>query len=204
MARPVKYRWADGCGNKITAGGVLVYDDQGVWVALERRWGRTELTDIGGKCECTDCDIFFTIAREFCEETYHMAAITRQDVMNFAAVPGALAYVTNNRGRPVYASLSVHVDDLRRCGVEMSPETFNQNRELALQSNPTVPAEVYSTVALRYLPWAALNTVEAPILGNRLRQALAGPLIEAARKKGEVLPQARARCPVRAPPSVPE
>jgi hypothetical protein len=142
-----------------------------------------EWTDAGGRYECADGDIFCTIAREFCEETYHMAAITRRDVIFLAATDGALSYVTDNKGTPVYASLAVHTDALRSLGAEMLPAVFLRNRELVLRGNPFVPADVYSTIALGHLSWAALAA--GPGLSSRLRQALEGSLVAAARSRAE-------------------
>ena len=201
MARTTKHRWHDGRGNEITAGGILAYDEGGFWAVLERREGRDLLMDIGGKYECTDGDIWFTIARELCEETYHMAELTRGAVMDLALEPGALSYVTDNRGRPVYISLAVHTDALRKRGVVMSPADFRRCRERVVRDNPGAPPAAYPTTDLLYVPWPAGDVAAAAPpggpapaagqerggapLGERLRLALGAPLIEAARRRAE-------------------
>lgn len=140
--------------------------------------------DIGGRYECADGDIWFTIAREFCEETYHMAAITRRDVMDLAEAPGALSYVTDRRGRPVYISLAVHADSLRERRAVMDPDEFRSCRERVVRGNPEVPASVYSTTELLYLPWDAVAQGGHPPIGERLRQVLGSPRLLEASKKG--------------------
>lgn len=139
------------------------------------------LMDIGGRYERADGDIWFTIAREFCEETFHMVAVTRRDIMDLALVPGSLSFITNDHGRPVYVSLAVHTDALRARGVAISPEDFRRCRDRVVSGNPGVS---YPTADLLHLPWAALAQAQGgPPLGPRLRKALMSPLIAAASKK---------------------
>ena len=53
-----KYRWFDGKGRQLTAGGILPYDDTGIWVIGEEDKSGITYTDAGGKYQFEDGDIY--------------------------------------------------------------------------------------------------------------------------------------------------
>lgn len=55
----------------ICAGGLLFYDDNGIWVLKESKPFENSLTDPGGKYQFEDTNINACIIREFHEETYY-------------------------------------------------------------------------------------------------------------------------------------
>ena len=55
----------------ICAGGLLFYDDNGIWVLKEKKPFEISLTDPGGKYQFEDTNINACIIREFNEETYY-------------------------------------------------------------------------------------------------------------------------------------
>lgn len=172
-----KFRYHDGHGRQLTAGGLLPYDDTGVWIVCEKKKGKdVEWTDPGGKYKFEDCDIHTTISREFCEEMYHSSSLTRSDILKISEthVP---TYVNGHRNYPVYICYTVHTDELKNYGVEMNPELFLQYREKALRSNPDVPVEFYSSIELRHVTYQELETcmhkTSGPmVLGYRLKRIL--------------------------------
>lgn len=177
-----KFRYHDGHGRQLTAGGLLPYDDTGVWIVCEKKKGKdTEWTDPGGKYKFEDCDIHTTISREFCEEVYHSTSLTRQDVIKISETHTP-TYVNGHRNYPVYICYTVHTNELKKYNVEMNPELFLQCREKALQSNPDVPPEFYSSVELRHVTYQELEkcmhkTSGPMVLGYRLKRILRyGPL----------------------------
>ena len=152
-----KYRWHDGRGRQLTAGGILPYDDNGIWVIEENsRNGDIEWTDTGGKYRFEDCDIYTTIAREFSEEVYHSCNLSRSDVVDIAATHTP-TYVNGHQNLPVYICYAVHANVLLKYGVNMSPAMFTKSRQKAILSNPDVPENYYSSINLRYIPFPELD-----------------------------------------------
>lgn len=165
-----KFRWRDGKGRQLTAGGLLPYDDNGIWAIGEKKTkdGIIEWTDPGGKYKFEDCDIYNTIAREFSEELYYSANISRETILQIkdTQVP---VYVNGHQSKPVYICYIVHVDKLEEYGIKLDPELFLDYREKALISNPDVPPEYYSSVELKYIPF---ENIEEVTLSYRLRRIL--------------------------------
>lgn len=151
-----KYRWHDPQGRQLTAGGILPYDENGVWVILEKKKDNLELSDMGGKYHFEDGDIFCTMAREFCEELYHSVCITRKNVIDFLK-KGDMYYILGYNAVPVYAVLLIHVDELEKIDVKLSPELFLERRKKIIEQNPYVPEEYYSSVELKYVKYSELK-----------------------------------------------
>jgi len=151
-----KFRWHDGNGRQLTAGGILPYDDTGIWVIGEKKKnGDVEWTDPGGKYKFEDCDIYTTCAREFGEELYHSSSISREGVLAIAATHKPV-YVNGHRNRPVYICYAVHTNTLRKYGVELSPTKFLTNRRRTITNNPDVPEGYYNSVVLRHVDYGDL------------------------------------------------
>ena len=172
-----KFRWHDGKGRQLTAGGLLPYDGLGVWLVGEQdRGGPVEWTDMGGRYEYEDGDIFKTIAREVGEELYHSAELLRRDIVYFSGRYPPV-YVNGHQKLPVYICYPVPIAELLKKGFVLDPELFEENRRTVLSSNPMVPKNYYPTVVLRFFPYNILNRAlegkeECPVLKFRLRRIL--------------------------------
>lgn len=150
-----KYRWHDPINNvQLTAAGLLLYDEVGVWVVGEFEKGRIVYTDPGGKYNFEDGDIYATVAREFCEETYHSCEITRSKIVELSKKYPPV-YVRGHHNFPVYAC---YVIPLEESGVKMNPVLFNYNRFQVLKNNPKVPQACYKAVALHRISYEELKT----------------------------------------------
>lgn len=156
--RPEKkrFRWHDGNGRQLTAGGILPYDDSGIWVVGEmKKNGDIEYTDPGGKYKFEDCDIYTTCSREFGEELYQSSTISREAVINIASTHQPV-YVNGHRNCPVYICYVVHVDTLKNYGVDLSCSLFDAARQQTIISNPDVPKEYYNSVVLKHIIFSDL------------------------------------------------
>jgi len=165
-----KFRWHDGHGRQFTAGGLLPYDDEGIWVIGEKKTKDTEIewTDPGGKYKFEDCDIYTTILREFSEELYNSSNISRECIIHIKNTHTP-TYVNGHQNKPVYICYIVHVRELEKYGVTLNPRMFNKYREKALSENPDVPSEFYSSVKLKHI---LFDDIEVVNLSYRLRRIL--------------------------------
>ena len=182
-----KFRWHDGQGRQLTAGGLLPYDDEGIWVIGEKKTkgGSLEWTDPGGKYKFEDCDIFTTVIREFSEELYHSTSISREDFLRIKD-EHTPTYVNGHQNRPVYICYIVHISKLNECGVSLNPDLFKKNREKVISENPDVPPEYYSSVELKHISYKEVEGAMQKLfqkssitLSYRLKRILRyGPLAE--------------------------
>lgn len=153
----IKFRWFDGHGRQLTAGGILIYDDKGIWVIKElRRDGTLEYNDPGGKYKYEDCDINTTIAREANEEFYQSVEFRRSMILDLARTTQPV-YVMGHHGLPVYICYLMHVNLAKLYGICMSPLQFLECRARTLRSNPNVPHEFYSSLELVYLTFTDIR-----------------------------------------------
>ena len=175
--KPKKYRWYDGHDRQLTAGGLLPYDEKGVWLVGEQdTGGSVGWTDMGGRYEFEDCDIYKTIAREVGEELYHSSELLRRDVVDFSKKYKPI-YVNGHQGLPVYICYPVHTRELAKKDFILDPQLFQKNRRDALESNPSVPVNYYPTIELRYFSYCAINRAlkkekGSPILKFRIQRIL--------------------------------
>lgn len=169
-----KYRWDDGQGRHLTAGGILPYDEDGIWVIGEKVKDEIVYTDIGGKYQYQDGDIYKTVAREFGEELYHSSNITREQVIKISKISGAM-YVNGHKNVPVYICYIVPYGLMKSMGVVLNPRLFLENRGEVLRGNPHVPPEKYDSVILKHIPYSnlisMLSSEKSPI-SYRLRGVL--------------------------------
>ena len=165
-----KFRWYDGNGRQLTAGGLLPYDDEGIWVIGEKKTkdGDIEWTDPGGKYKFEDCDIYTTITREFSEELYHSSTISRDCIMNIKE-NNTPTYVNGHQNKPVYVCYIVHTSELKQHGVKLDKDLFLKNRYQTLIGNPDVPPEYYSSVELKHISFSDIKNEN---LSYRLRRIL--------------------------------
>lgn len=171
--KKITFRWKPNKTIAITAGGMLPYDHKGIWVVQERNKNNPELleyTDLGGRYNFDDGDIFATIAREFNEELYYSTEISRRNVCHIAHMTENV-YINGHRGKPVYLCVLAPVEVLEVAGVHLNPEFFNRRREMVLQQNPDVPKSFYRPLLLKYITFQTLSTSDVP-LSNRLKSVI--------------------------------
>lgn len=177
--KPKKYRWHDGNGRQLTAGGLLPYDEKGIWLVGEQDSSgprAVEWTDMGGRYEYEDGDIYKTIAREVGEELYHSAELLRRDIVYFSRKYSPV-YVNGHQGLPVYICYPVPINELTKKDFVLDPLLFQKNRRNVLDSNPTVPPNYYPTVELRHFPYCVIYRAlkkekGTPILKFRIQRIL--------------------------------
>lgn len=156
--KEAKFRWKDSKGRELTAGGILPYDDTGIWVIGEINRNSIIFTDIGGKYQYQDCDIYKTIAREFGEELYHSSDMTREQMIELSSICQPV-YINGHKNKPVYICYIVHIDIMNGMGIYLNSELFLKNREFVLKENPDVPSEYYSSVVLTHLSFEDINNI---------------------------------------------
>ena len=117
----------------ISAGGILPIDKNGFW-AVEETGGK--LSDIGGRYEVTDCDIYKTITRELSEETYNTVEITRKNFLDMVSTNCIEEkYLLGYHGKPVYVYYCVNVEYLEKYGATFDIQLYNEARKKTLKSN---------------------------------------------------------------------
>ena len=175
---PIKFRWHDPDGRQLSAGGILPYDENGLWLIAEfdsQAEHGVSWKDIGGKYRFEDGDIYQTIAREFCEEVYNSAEITRKQILKIAKHYSPI-YIDGHTGKPVYISYPVHISFLASIGIKLNPEEFLKMRKEILRSNPSVPPSYYLSFELKYMTYKEIaNSLEGKdklSLSSRLRSLI--------------------------------
>nr|QBK86176.1 MAG: hypothetical protein LCMAC101_07710 [Marseillevirus LCMAC101] len=169
-----KYRWDDGQGRQLTAGGILPYDDHGIWVIGEKVKDEIIYTDMGGKYQYQDGDIYKTVAREFGEELYHSSNITREQIIEISKTFAPM-YVNGHRNKPVYICYIVPYIVLRTMGITLNPVLFLKNRLEVLRGNPHVPPDKYDSVVLQHISFDRIITMlekDKAAISYRLRGVL--------------------------------
>jgi hypothetical protein len=86
------------------AGGVILYDDTGIWIIKERLGWNVP----GGDKDSKDKDIYHTMAREFNEETYHAFPMTA-DMLKTLGKSCPHVYYPFRRD---YLYITIHINDL--------------------------------------------------------------------------------------------
>jgi hypothetical protein len=167
-----KFRWQDpATGHALTAGGILFYDDLGVWVIGEKDKNGIVYTDIGGRYTYEDGNIWTTIRRELYEETYGTCEMFTSDIVTFSQRYGNI-YVNGHNNVPTYVCLVVPVADLRfDAHFRLDPRTFEDRRITTLRENPDVPVNYYCPCLLAKLSYEDLSD---PVfrLSHRLKRIL--------------------------------
>lgn len=165
-----KYKWVDSItGHSLSAGGILFYDDTGIWVVGEKDHGEIVYSDIGGKYEYEDGNIWTTIRRELYEETYGCCEIVSQDIISLSQKYPPV-YVNGHKKLPVYACLVVPITEtLSFPNFTLDPEIFTERRSKTLIENSDVPVDYYPCV-LTKLTYKSLKT--QPKLSYRLQRIL--------------------------------
>jgi len=169
-----KFRWSDGQGRQLSAGGILPYDEDGIWVIGEKIKDEIIYTDIGGKYQYQDGDIYKTVAREFGEELYHSSDMTREQVIEISNTSGPM-YVNGHENVPVYICYIVPYNVMQSMGIALDPALFLKHRTDVLRGNPGVPREKYESVVLVHINFDRLVEMlgkEKSPISYRLRGVL--------------------------------
>lgn len=136
----------------IPGGGMIIYDEEGVWLLKEKKgWN-----DYGGKNRGEDCDLATTIAREVCEEFYQSITVTRSHLIQISKdiTPTILRY----KGEVCYVCFIVDINYMRNAGVHLpSRETFFEFRRNAISNNPNFR---YSTSDFKHIAYSELKKVK--------------------------------------------
>jgi len=165
-----RFRWKPTKDVALTAGGLLPYDKDGIWVIEEhskRKPDQLEYTDLGGRYHFDDGDIYATIAREFNEEVYYSAEITRKQVLKISEISETI-HIDGYQKKPVYACVLAPVFCLESMGIKMNPKQFLIRREIVLRQNPDVPKSYYRPLKLEYISHADIAN-NLYTLSNRLK-----------------------------------
>tara|TARA_R100000750_G_scaffold3774_1_gene3022 strand:- start:608 stop:1177 length:570 start_codon:yes stop_codon:yes gene_type:complete len=171
--KPKRYSYIDNEGNSLSAAGILPYDAKGIWVIGEKGKNVILYTDMGGRYDYHDCDIYQTISREFNEELYHSVEITRSQMEELYPKSKRI-YIKGPKGDIVYVSVLVHVDTLAKLGIHLSPESFSNCRDKVVKANPSVPDKLYESVELKYLTYPEIEVLlKQNRVSTRLRKILA-------------------------------
>ena len=139
----------------IHAGGILFYDDKGIWVIKEYHKDIYKISDPGGKYTFEDCNIYATIVREFNEETYYSFPFSYFDLINLIEKKKCkFIYVClDNEKNPTYLCILVNIKDTNI----IFDETFKTNRQKALENNPHIPNRYYSSFEFLRINFKDIN-----------------------------------------------
>jgi hypothetical protein len=169
-----KFRWSDGQGRQLSAGGILPYDEDGIWVIGEKIKDEIIYTDIGGKYQYQDGDIYKTVAREFGEELYHSSNMSREQVIEISNTSGPM-YVNGHENVPVYICYIVPYNIMQSMGIVLNPVLFLKHRAEVLRGNPGVSLDKYESVVLVHIHFDSLVEMlgkEKSPISYRLRGVL--------------------------------
>lgn len=169
-----KYSWRDPkTKHELTAGGILFYDEYGIWAIGENENGKLVYNDIGGKYSYEDGSIYVTISRELAEETYRTCELTSSDIDQLEKTSKKV-YINGHEGKPVYLCLLVNLKTIQELKSKhnfkfaLNSESFNESRKQTLLQNPYVPEHLY-TFCLQYIKY---EEIDSYTVGGRLGKIL--------------------------------
>lgn len=147
----------------IAAGGIIICDRQkdgevekdGIWVLIEksRRGSGLEYTDIGGKYDWNDGDIYATISREFREELYNTDEISYRTIKHLCGQSKS-----DDSDNELFIMrkgkyMCLIVDRKLLPDVSLDYRKVEEARKKILSENPFCRNEMYRTVSLQFLPF---------------------------------------------------
>jgi len=168
FTKKIKHFYLDENKEQITAGGVLFYNSEGIWVISEkcRKKGEDtiEYTDIGGRYHYDDIDIYQTISRELNEETYFSIEYKRSELIEIIQKnKNAFIYVNGGKfNKPTYKCYLIHTSTINK---DISIENFNIGKEYANKINN----KYYKIDGLHFILWDRINE---KYLSHRLKWIL--------------------------------
>lgn len=148
----MRRKWTDpDTGHSLSAGGILFYDEVGIWVVGEKEHGELKYSDIGGKYEYEDGNIWTTIRRELYEETYGCCDVLSGDIVDLSKKYPPV-YVNGHKRTPVYACLVVPITEtLLFTNFLLDSDAFAIRRKQTLKENSEVPTDYYPFVLKKIL-----------------------------------------------------
>jgi len=146
----------------LCAGGLIFYDQEGVYLIKEKYNKDDKLCDPGGKYYYADCSIVNTISREFCEETYFTFEMSPWILSRLLECPSTECVYTCTNGRrdPTYLCILVNIAEYKSLVKTLSPdapnarELFLKNRETAISRNPATEPKYYSSYDFVHLKFS--------------------------------------------------
>jgi hypothetical protein len=161
LGKKKKPSWDDGYGRNLSAGGILFYDETGIWVIGEKTKSGIEYSDFGGSYNRDDGDIYQTISRELTEESYLSIDITRRQLMDMVLSKlgqprisrGVYkTYVNNHANEPTYICFIVPVWHAEQYGIQISQTKFIEGYNYIINHNAD-NSDYYRIAELRHLPY---------------------------------------------------
>jgi len=166
-----KLVYKDDSGRALYAGGLLLYDDVGIYLLKEYVFNKLfdyEYTDPGGKYDFRDLHIARTIYREFHEETYDAYNIDYQKIRKLYDKPQNKIFVCFNKDKnPTYVCLLASLEEL---DIKIDLEKFQEARDEGLKHNPLVPKEYYSSYEFVRIPYKEISRYYDNLFSYRLKQ----------------------------------
>ena len=164
-----KCRWNDNYGNKLSAGGILFYDDKGIWTVGEKN-SKDEIvySDPGGKYNYEDCDILKTIVRELSEETYNTIEITRLQLKKVIEENNISPIYVYANGKATYICYVIPISLMKN--IFFDYEKFRIERDVTITHNPQMKTK-YIVHEIRHITYEELKNEDVP-LSFRLKRII--------------------------------
>ena len=148
--RPMKYKYHAPDGKRLSAGGIVLYEDsplgKGMWLIEEEEMGTRVYTDFGGKYDHNDGDINATITREFREEVYNTVEIPYVCIKRIPE--NQRVYIDGYDRKPVYVCIFSHIDTF---DIRFDHDMIAQEREKIIVANPNIPERWYKTLNIKFV-----------------------------------------------------
>lgn len=135
----------------LSGGGIIPYNEKGIWLVSETRGTKKLLSDAGGRYRFEDIDIYGCISREWNEETYFTSEIRRKDVLELINKKRTkYSLVRGQDKKIVYVVYFFHIDDLKDLSINVpSNEEFTLSRNNAISRNEKNRTQ-YTTLNINY------------------------------------------------------
>jgi hypothetical protein len=161
--------WVDPkTGYHFTGGGILFFDDVGIWTVGEMQGGTIEYTDPGGRYNYNDCNIWGTIRRELWEETYGMCDLTTSQIESFTSgTDQPIVYVNGHTDQPVYLCIVARLPK----NMVLREDEFIRRRDITVGQNPDTPPKNYKTLCIKRIRYTEISNGTVN-LSRRLRLIL--------------------------------
>ena len=166
-----KPRWID--KDKILyAGGIIITDnvrgEDGIWTIMEYDNNTLVHTDIGGRYEYNDGDVFATIVRELREELYNCAEVSYKTLKGLPS--RSKVYISGKKKNPIYLSIIVSAQDIGLKDV-LSKINIKSAREEIIRHNPEISPFRYKTIDLKFISFKDIKNKKC-IMSRRLGEII--------------------------------
>jgi len=155
MVKKNKECWYDPDKNaNISAGGLLIYNDEGVWLIKEMKKNKINYTDPGGRYRFEDCHIHNCIIREFNEETYFSFNLS----LDVKSIFDDCVYVYSY-GKPVYMCYMIRSEDISSfLQIELDTSIVLERREEILENNKDLPENFYTSLNYDFVTYEFIRS----------------------------------------------